>query len=729
MATALILAPSGGCGGGGIGSHSTLTATGTVTLPPGFTLPLSQLSVVTEAGAFPIGANGSFSAKVPTTGPRIVQLIDQSSNKIVLLGYVDAATSGSSFANGQGSISPASTADALLFAGLGGGIFPTDQWGPFIELIHSSSQEAQVASVIASSVAADPTAISDDDTAIENAVESIQSTYVPPSAPRPRTATPDVSVQTVFVSRSRASVGALINVTPTDPQSTLVIAPNPNGDGIVAVSNSRRRAALFIYKVGAGPSASNIVPIDPPQEVAADVDVEPEHEIGHFFTSILNGLQGKFDYIPVTSPPILLKADSTQEVAQYEVVAIGPGLNDTFTGAEALVGTTQAERNGLDQEWTPAMVRLYYTVIWRDIVKPTLEELIEGAGEAALQNLASASDETIETAAEGLPDVAAAVGQRDIKTAVTALINDVQQNTDGIKAKVIAALAQNLVSTGILSAANFQKAVQLILDAPSIIKIVNKGLFLADLAQASYDNTAYNTADVWTADVLKPKGTLTPNPATVNDIQNIAVLTAQLQNVDPSQLRFKWSTPGKLGHLEEPNSSIDMPTGITSFSQAAYVADINKLQQGATDTVTVAIYVASDVSTPLTSVSSAILAQPGTEYGRISIDSTDVFQGLIDNDPWVLSIVATCPYVEGATSYIVEASGPTTGNYTYYVSTAGGHLQVLDSDHKPYSHYVANATGVTIAVFGFDAANAGVTNAAQILQQEYPLTTDFITYQ
>jgi hypothetical protein len=94
----------------------------------------------------------------------------------------------------------------------------------------------------------------------------------------------------------------------------------------------------------------------------------------------------------------------------------------------------------------------------------------------------------------------------------------------------------------------------------------------------------------------------------------------------------------------------------------------------------------------------------------------------------VLSAVIVVPFVSGATSYIVEASGMNTGTYAYFVSTKGG-LQVLDGSKKPYAQYLPTANGVKICMYGMDKLNADAPGALALLMKLYPITTVNVTYQ
>lgn len=726
----------GGCGGGGTGSQnngggaaSAHAATGKIILPAGFKLPTSRLAVATEAGQAAVAPNGSFAVPVSSSGPRVAQLIDTTTNKIVLLGFVDSSSSGSMFAGGKSQISPLTTASALLFLGLSGPNLPAPSWESFLESIMSSAQAAGLAKTVANSVGGDPTAISDGDSAVARGVENVQATAQTPSA---LVVTHDSSkaISSVRVTETQTARGNLISVNPDTVQSGVEIEPNPKGDGIVVVNHLRRRAELFAYEVAAGDTPKSVKPLPQPLPFISGEEIEPEEALDGVYTTLLIGLEGKVPYTPVTTGPFGLEADKGSPVTVYELVVVGTGLtNNAASVAKDVAPKDPATQAQIASQWVAASTKLYMETFVKDVVIPVAIWLTLDAKIGSSAPESAELEASIEKLTGTLSNVGTALAARNLRLAASTFFKDLT-TTPSAKTALIEVLKNYAIGKGIFSPGSFESLASRLEAADTAMVVINTCFLSVDLTRLFQDSTIYNLADDWVATVLQPKITLSPNPSTVNEFQNIAILSTTVQNVsDLSGLRFKWSTSGDYGSLEEPNSSIPMPAGITSFSQVAYVASIPKLKSGNSDTVSVTVYASTDLSTPIGTASALVKAQPGTENGSFLIDSADDFTGLVKNDPWVLSAVATCPFVPGVQTYLVEASGPTTGNYTYYVSTANGFLEVLDAEKKPYVHYLADSKGVKIAIAGDDSANAAVPGAAALLLKEYPISKVFITFE
>jgi hypothetical protein len=90
-------------------------------------------------------------------------------------------------------------------------------------------------------------------------------------------------------------------------------------------------------------------------------------------------------------------------------------------------------------------------------------------------------------------------------------------------------------------------------------------------------------------------------------------LTASVVGVHGPDLRFVWSTSGTQGHLEAANSSAPLGTGPIPDTQVAYVADLLKLKQGQSDTVTVKAVLASDPNTSIGTATATV--STGTDLG------------------------------------------------------------------------------------------------------------------
>jgi hypothetical protein len=613
-----------GCGGssgtgGGSGSAG-LVAKGRVSLPAGFKLPISQLRVVSDSGQTAVNKDGTFASPEAAAGARMVQLVDSVSGKVVLFGYADGGSSGSPYSNGAGVISAKSTADALLFLGVLGTSLPTTDWSAFQASIFGSTFETQVAGVVSSEVVAHPTAITDGSAAIATALAAVQNTFVQPavapSAVLPSVSTPAArsAVQRVVVTRT--ITGALVEVQPVTPQSTLYVQPNPTGDGIVAVSTSRRRGAMFIYKVGAGPDTKHIAPIDPPIRVASDVEIEPTEEIKSIQAGIFQGLEGKFAYLPLTNAPVVLQPDPVQKIAVFDVVVVGPGSTDTIAAVESTVALNDAAaRAEYDKDWRAALLHSQLKCLLKDVIQPLLIEFVLSSAEAGEVEADDALEEALEPIAESAPGFLASLATGNLKDAGTALMTAIEENIAGVRSKVIAALAKEFVSSGKITPAKFQTSVSTALTKASscfaVFTAINKGIVVADITQAFHDNTSYNNADSWVADVLQPVITLTPQKSYVDTNDPLVHLAVKVQNIsDLSSYRFQWTCTNQEGKLECSSSATNLGTSPIPDSTAVYVTDFTKFAVGTSDTVTVAMFAQDDLTNPIGTATAVVTAAP-----------------------------------------------------------------------------------------------------------------------
>jgi hypothetical protein len=641
-----------GCGGGGAGGSTPKstskvgTAAGSVSLPTGFAIPLSRLAIATDAGQVPLSKAGTFSVPVSSAGPRLAQLIDTTTNKLVLLGYVDSSPTGSPYAGGKGQVTSATTAAVLLFLGLSGPQLPIASWQTYQTSIATSGMTATVAATVASSVAKNPTALSDGDPAILSALEAVQATAVSPPAEVHKSGKP-FSVARVTVQRPLTPTGdALVSVTPNEEQSGMEVAPNPKGQGIVFVNNIRRRASVFVYEVAKGQTPSTVVRLPKPVETVSGQGLSPQEALDSVTVSVFNGLRGKFSFLSEESEPIILPPDGASPVTVYDVVVIGPGINDTIAGVAAEVAPGDpAEQVSLAIEWNTAETVTITKSIALDVILPLGFYLALEGGESEEAISSPELTANVESLISSLKDVTAAIASRNLKLATQTFFKDIIQSPD-LKASLVHIITTFLVENGVPSGP-LNKALERLASAATVMGDINAGFLSVDIGRLFRDSTSYDQADEWVATALLPKITLSPNPATVNDIQNIAILSVQIQGeTDLSKFRFQWSTSGTEGSLQEPTASIPMPTIITSFSQTAYVANLSKLKSGTFDTVQVTVYSSADLSKSIGTATAVVKAQPGLESGSFSIDSTDVFPGIVKNDPWVLSAVVTCPFVK-----------------------------------------------------------------------------------
>src|SRR5579871_2611200 len=241
-----------GCGGGsgggsGGGAASVITAQGRVQMPAGSKLAVTSLQVLSADGTTPVAANAGFTTPVRSTEPATLFLTDSAGN-LIMIGY-------SSVNGGPGEISARTTAQALLFYATGAQTLPPDQYAQALSMIAASSAATQLTNTVAARIAADPTALSDGDSALVTAVTSAAATLSPPGSRAALQAAPTgtggmvAHTRVAVVSTGRADAGQLL-IQPSGLQSGVEIIQNPNGTGIVASNNFRRHCQFFVYKTG-----------------------------------------------------------------------------------------------------------------------------------------------------------------------------------------------------------------------------------------------------------------------------------------------------------------------------------------------------------------------------------------------------------------------------------------------------------------------------------------------
>ena len=139
----------GGAGGGG-GGGKMVPLAGTINLPPGFGIPVSQLSVTAGLGKNPVTPPNAFVAKIGNQAPSLATLQDSQGNA-VLIAFLDPSKP-------NNVIDSMSTAIALAFFMVGGYTLPSSSTANVLSLISSAPSVAALALVIQQRLAVDPLA-------------------------------------------------------------------------------------------------------------------------------------------------------------------------------------------------------------------------------------------------------------------------------------------------------------------------------------------------------------------------------------------------------------------------------------------------------------------------------------------------------------------------------------------------------------------------------------------
>ncbi|HLJ53729.1 MAG TPA: hypothetical protein VKT77_01755 [Chthonomonadaceae bacterium] len=436
-----------GCGGGGNGSsRSSATAvavtaaraSGRAVLPAGFALKPATLTVASSVDDSLLKADATFSLRSPGSGPALTVLKDPG-GKPILFGFIDNAASGSPQAAGNGEISPTQTAVALLFYTLGLFTVPSSQWQHARDLIAQSPQSAQLATVISSRIAANPTALADGDPQILDAITQARQAVQPGSRAASSVATAPQStasadsgpaLTTVTISRAAGDPGVLIDPPSSEERSGVNVNVSPDNTGIVLVNHARRRAAVFIYEVATVDSQGIRTDLATPKPMtfAGTTLVQALFNPGNpnapsTFMEVApaNALNGTFgalsDVIPslvgnpslgVTVPnpntvikdgawvaqstgPITLPPDGAAAQTIYKVVLVGPSFSQKNDVTTSLLATDPTLHfTAFAPQWQQVVTLLSKEQLVLDIIFPLVSSVVLTADfESKLEKIGS----------------------------------------------------------------------------------------------------------------------------------------------------------------------------------------------------------------------------------------------------------------------------------------------------------------------------------------------------
>lgn len=745
-ATALLVLAS--CKGGGSSTGSAGTgsqglpvdisaASGRVVLPTGVTIPLSQLTVTTAIAAAAVSADGTFTVPVLGSGPVIVDAED-SSGVTVLMGYADAASSGSPQAGGKGEISATQTAIALLFLGIGAWDISPVNWQAIRDAIAQSPEATQLASVISTRMAADTEALSDGDAQVLSAVSKNASALGPPaSSPAPSTVSGPIEAHTLTAATVTVT-GSQILVENPGVQSGVEVQVAPDNKGIVFVNSYRRRCTAFIYETeavdatGKGVLPGGALPKPLPfttQTLSSAIynalKGEPPVQIQNTFeiptANALNGLVGSLvdlndgtgvAFKPATSGEVTLPEEQGAAKTTYRVVVVGPAPSESnLVSASGLAATSLGTQYA--PMWQAAVTSLSYEEFILDFLLPMISTVALGEGDHITLAGLEVSGETVGAIAQfagffsGLPDVNTSVANGDFAGAFQGL-GQLVADTDAFQEFVLdmgSLLLDQLVvnnpqgligpaATLKATIANSLKTMITKYNVPSLVqklgaanggevKAAAEALLVAtDITAVVHDAIASFPVVYWDVDVVAASVKLAPQNPTVSSTSPVVNFVTTIPGVaDSSAYQFVWTFTGTLGGLFDVNSGQPVSTGVkTSDDQVNFVVASPNPPPGETSTVTVTVYDSS-----------------GNLFGQAS--ST-----VLSCDTWWTAVINN-----GNETSWCYASGPVAGSGGLTFGTTNQEFQVLGtsvvSSSTSASLYSINMT--------FDLVPLGIGNALQ----------------
>ncbi len=283
--------------------------TGTVSLPSGSALKLTDMSVDVMTQVVPVTASG-FTIGISPTGPSLALAVDASGDG-VLMSMFDPGSS--SF-----TISTRSTAVALLNYAVSGYLFPPAAMSQILALLNNDPAVATLDSVIARAIAADPHALANNAPTIGPAIVQAIQTIV------------GTSVKTALASPQRLSqpsgVPTLMTITPPAPQNGVNVDQDATTSSVLLSNTKRRPCRVYVYQMAVDPPGG---PAIPATLVQGPFDLDSTENLSLFtalkdFTTFFHGLS---PWSPVNLAPIPLSlAPPTVDQTTYTVVVIASAL-------------------------------------------------------------------------------------------------------------------------------------------------------------------------------------------------------------------------------------------------------------------------------------------------------------------------------------------------------------------------------------------------------------------
>ena len=668
-ATLHVLTGCGGGGGGGGGGSSPSpgsSVAGIVQLPAGSTVDASTLAVATGAGTANVGANGAFNAPVNGDGQSLVAVLDPA-GKLVFLGYVDPA--------GEAAIGPKESAVALLFQALGAFTLPAEEQVSLRSLIAGSAEAEELATVIASRVAENLTALADGDPELLEALAQAHASLLEDSPQVPSVQT--ARLRSAAVARSTAATTeistanipgtTLTLVNPTNPQEGLQLGPYPEGEGLILMNTYRRASYYYAYKVATEDEEGNRYDLQPPLPVMGATAMQATNQLNGVFGTVLDIINNKVFWTQVESKPFELSLDSGTAKTFYQVVAVGPSFDIT---SPAFFSESQFELYG--PEWERSILSLTVSAFVKDMLLPVIfswgveSEHINAA--LKVENPEFISETIAALIFKALPEAKDQVLAGEWKEAMLTIVKELA-GSDELRQAFITGLQEYFQNAAVLDVFSDPDAlISSLTHANVVIEAIDKAMTAGDIGAVIKDIGSSRRGNLWDVTVVKPMVRLDPEAAEAEPLDRIA-LTAKPPSGVQGVFVYQWSVSGGNGHLEDANGHSGSAFE-SSSPNVSYVAD-PEVTDGATDTVTVSVYLKPDTGSGPTHGDPIFLGEAESKItlkvppmctdldysilasgcGSVSLSSMDLTAG----DKLVVSVHIGCEGVDLSADYALTS--------------------------------------------------------------------------
>jgi len=516
-------------GGGGSFLSSQSTFNGKVTFPTGFAVDsrANTYSVLTSLGEYPIGRDGSFSAKGYTNGQQIAFVVDQT-NRIYMMGRIAA---------GETDLSAESTAVALGYAGASGALVPAQNEKELMTTLKGHSSVAAMK------------------TKIETALISGKAL----DDYRGDLATDLQNLQSSFQTR-----GMLVN--PSNGKSGITLDTSVTGQ--VSVINSfRRRVYGWIDRVGYRADEQSSVTDITPVQVGDALTFPGTDSYAGVIGTLGNAFAGSYAFSAKTYGPYDLPLNPTDSYSTvYKLTTAG-------------FGTTKGDYDSLTPARQKEVIALGVRTVIVDVAIPMYYAYVAGKDLAKVDtadgqlglltdqaSLKGAVKNLVDTVISNVPNIPDAVASGDVKGATALLMNAVA-NDANVQTAMLQTIDTMLLQQGGSALAN--KYSGALMSAMKIVKVVDLGGGVLDLLVQGWGYGHSTLADVYTIEVTKGKAKLTADKkvATWTDMVNLKTTTPDIAAGTPLEYHYTLTGGGTLYSNHGSGKDITVTDDAVIFSQ------------------------------------------------------------------------------------------------------------------------------------------------------------------
>ncbi len=557
-------------------SGNNATAQGAVKLPAGSTLKASELKVITPVDETAVGADGKFTAKLGSTATTQIEVVN-SDGKLVMFGLTGPAGT---------EVSSQTTAEALLYFALGAFMLPPEQYEKIVELIHKSPALTNLAAVVEAQLATNPTALSDGDPILLNAIQVAQQAILNQSGITALKASPEARAKPQAVGDTTLTLiepGADVSL------SGVQLLQNIAGSGVIAQNSFRRWGALYAYQTGTLNENGDKDIYATPKLISGPVDV-PETQQLNLFNAVTDAVRGIAPWSPTQSAIVNLPQVAGSRQTYYDVVVLGPTLD--------LVNSPPLYLNPIYQSFVPGwkdkVAELAWGSFFTDFVGPTAGFLMFGRvasvkleqSRTFISSFRAAADPVLARAgiflardgfsAKFLLEILSAMGQGEVTLGETnrwIFDHAIQENKD-------------LVADFEKSSARLKRLSR----AAVVVAAVDLAMTALDIGAVIQDLQASKSAEKWTATVTTSRVKITPGDATVNRTSTGVLLKASVNGAPDGKFVYRWKTTHQHGNIFAINNDQEGPTYDTKDDTTQYIVNVTLLIDGVLDTVEVEVF-------------------------------------------------------------------------------------------------------------------------------------------